>query len=123
MQSYELVYNAFFINGGKLDTDYACFPGFEGEASFIPELAGYFQKILGQTGWNQSQGQDFTARHEKQFSDWFKKIWVAAGGDTAKVPVYFCFEKEYRVQEVRTGKVMEELEAAKALGHIVTELA
>lgn len=122
MQSYELVCNAFFIRDGKLATDHACFPGFEGQASFIPELDIYLKKIFGQTEWSEAQGHEFSVRHEKQFADWFKKIWTAAGGDSAKSPVYFCFEKEYQVQDVQTGKVMEELEAANLLGYPVTDL-
>ena len=120
MQAYELNYNAFFVKDGKLSTEYACMPSFDGSHSFISELVGYLESIIIGLKWTEAQEHDFNARHEQQFLAWFKRVWASAGGARAKVPVYFCFEKEYRVQDVVSGRVMEELEAAQVLGHAVT---
>lgn len=120
MQNYELVYNAFFARNGKLDVDYACLPNFEGNKSFIPALNEYFKSIIEKVGWGQAEGEEFTLKHEAQFLEWFKECWTAAEGSQSKVPTFFCFEKEYRVQDIMTGKVMEEDEAARMLGFNVS---
>ena len=111
MHGFELVYNAFVIEDGKLHTDCACVPGLDGTRSFVPELAAYFRSLIRELAWGEADGHDFTARHEKQFLAWFKDVWLAAGGERAKRPVYFRFEQEDSVHDIMTGAVMSMIDA------------
>ncbi len=116
MQHYELVYNSFYVRNRSLDTIYASHEGFDGKQSFIPELNQYFMNIGGTLKWSQAEGLSFTQAHEKQFLEWFKNCWKSAGGENSKIPTYFCFEKEYQVQDIMTGEIMGEEECARSLG-------
>ncbi|HWU43324.1 MAG TPA: hypothetical protein VN132_07800 [Bdellovibrio sp.] len=117
MQNYALGYNSFFLRNGELEVDYACLPPFTGEESFLPKLASYFQDLFKKVELNEKDGIRFTAEHEKQFLKWFKEVWLAAGGDKSLVPTYFCFEREYQVQDIISGEVMSEEDGARRLGY------
>ncbi len=116
MQNYELIYNSFFVRNRALETVYASHEGFDGKQSFLPELKEYFISTKNDLNWNQNEGIAFTQAHEKQFLEWFKNCWKSAGGENSKIPTYFCFEKEYQVQDIITGEIMEEEECARLLG-------
>lgn len=120
MQRYELVYNAFYVRNNKLETEYACFPNFMGEKSFIPALDKYFEDLFSNREFTDSEAEIYEEKHQRQFLDWFKSCWKDAGGENAKTPTYFCFEKEYKVQDIFSEDVMEEEECARHLGFTVT---
>jgi hypothetical protein len=67
----------------------------------------------------QEEGADFGQKLESSLFSWFARCWQAAGGENSKIPTYFCFEKEYKVRDLKTGETMGEEEAAQKLGYNV----
>lgn len=124
-QDYTLGYNKFLVKdtGGRqtLSTDWG--PAGEMGDNFLPEVMDYFddyyQNLSKETEFTQDEGIDFSDKLEKSLFDWFARCWQAAGGENSKVPTYFCFEKEYKVRDLKTGELMSEQEAAHRLGYDV----
>jgi len=91
--------------------------------NFLPEVMDYFddyyQNLSKETEFTQDESIDFSDKLEKSLFDWFARCWQAAGGENSKVPTYFCFEKEYKVRDLKTGELMSEQEAAHRLGYDV----
>jgi hypothetical protein len=122
-QDYTLGYNKFFVRNsdGKqtLDTDWG--PAGEMGDDFLPEVMeyfdGYYQNLSKKTEFTQDEGVDFSEKLEKSLFNWFARCWQAAGGYNSEIPTYFCFEKEYKVRDLKTGEIMSEKEAAQRLGY------
>ena len=121
VQNYCLTYNLFFIKEDKgkktLETEYAV--NADAEKSFIPELDAYASKAFDGGDYSEAEQADFGPRQSKMLYEWFATCWKAAGGDHAKTPTYFAMNKEYMCQDISTGEIMEEEEAARRLGHAV----
>ena len=120
-QNYSLAYNRFYVkeeNGKKiLDTEYAT--NEHADKSFIPELDAYATKVFDGVDYTDAEQQDFGPRQSKMLFEWFSKCWKKAGGDNSKTPTFFAMNKEYMCQDLATGEIMEETEAARRLGHEV----
>ena len=124
-QNYCLTYNRFYVKeeGGRkvLDTEW----GADGTAeraqeSFIPELDAYAAKVLDGVDYSDAEQQDFGPRHSKQLFEWFAECWQQAGGEHSRTPTYFAMNKEYMCQDIMTGEMMTEEEAAKRLGQEIS---
>ncbi|GEM_PF-6425682 len=122
-QDYTLGYNKFLVKNsdGKqtLDTDWG--PAGDMGSSFLPEVMDYFdsyyQSMSKETEFTQDEGIDFSEKLGKSLFGWFANCWQAAGGENSELPTYFCFEKEYKVRDLKTGEIMSEKEAAQKLGY------
>lgn len=124
-QDYTLGYNKFFVKNTDgtqiLDPDWG--PADEMGNDFLPEVMDYFDKyyqnMSKETEFTQDEDIDFSEQLERSLFNWFAKCWQMAGGENCEVPTYFCFEKEYKVRDLKTGEVMSEQEAARRLGYNV----
>lgn len=131
-EDYGMNCTSFSIEDGELVTDCAAFPD-DNFGSFLPELNSYIQGLysdrfreafeeakglgLYKGLWDQGTSEDFTARHERQLTIWFARLWDAAGGREAKVPAFFCFGKEYQLRDIFTFELFDEDEGARRLGY------
>lgn len=125
-QNYSLGYNKFFVKetDGRKELDIDSGPATPEGESFLPEILEYFdhyyENLSKDTEFTQEEGINFSEKLEGTLLKWFADCWHAADGENSKVPTYFCFEKEYKVRDLKTGEVMSEDEAAHRLGHNVT---
>lgn len=116
-QNFCLSYNRFNVkdvDGKKLlDVEYDVEDS--SGTSFIPELDEYETKLFDGVDYTTAEQEDFALRQSKMLFEWFATCWKSAGGEHAKTPTYFAMNKEYMCQDILTGEVMTEEEAAKRL--------
>lgn len=125
-QDYTLGYNKFYaknVDGRQvLKTEWG--PAAEMGDDFLSEVMDYFdtyyEDLSKETEFTQDEGRDFSDKLEKSLFGWFAYCWQTAGGEHSEIPTYFCFEKEYKVRDLKTGEIMSEAEAAQRLGHSVS---
>jgi len=120
-QNYCLTYNCFYVkevDGKKiLDIEYAT--NENAEQSFIPELDEYATKVFDGVDYTTAEEEKFGPLQSKMLFEWFAKCWKIAGGEQSKVPTFFAMNKEYMCQDLTTGEIFTEEEAAHRLGHDV----
>lgn len=109
-------YQDFGLNYNTFSKDLE--PNFEqlGDESAIPGLQESIESYLQGKSTSQEQNQAFDEKLRKKLFDFFSDCWKQAGGASAKMPTYFCFEEEeYELMDFQTGKTYSDEEIAAKL--------
>lgn len=111
-QDFGLNYNTFSKNGNDTDVNYEQF----GDISAIPGLEEHITSHLDGKSTSQEQNEEFDKKMRKRLFVFFSDCWKQAGGSQAKIPTYFCFEKEEdQLMDFETGGVFSQEEALSRL--------
>lgn len=106
-QDFGLNYNTFSKDGDDIDVNFEQF----GDTTAIPGLEEHVEAYLEGKSASQEENDAFDEKIRKRLFDFFSDCWKQAGGSQAKVPTYFCFEKEEdQLMDFETGNTLTQEE-------------
>lgn len=120
-QNFCISYNRFYVKevDGKKILEPEWDVNDSSAESLIPELDAYETKMFDGVDYSDAEQNYFGPRQSKMLFEWFAKCWKAAGGEYSKTPTYFAMNKEYMCQDLSTGEMFTEEDAARRLGYEV----
>lgn len=106
-EDFGLNYNTFSKINDEVDINFEMF----GDTTAIPGLQEHIEEHLEGKSTSQEQNEAFEEKLRERLFDFFSDSWKKAGGLEAKLPTYFCFEKEvYDLMDFQTGEVFSQQE-------------